>query len=270
MYEVIYDEMVDALVAIALQTPLFTDVDDNPVDKAEQFGMKQTIKITKPGWILFADESGFLLHKRRMGMLVVSDTLWKEGQSLRQLHLQQTTNLPCFHSLWHRARQYAVQLFSNANTMRFLPLGGLELFLHHTIFDWGWKGLGQILEMESITPMVLHAYTMEKLLIVLPTSMRAVESWWYFGGHPHILWSDWSLSPCWHRTHPSSNYRWAPEPSWSKVCYYINDKNHLWKVCFGIQLATTLWQIGNASKQNRMAKSEWYQEQANLLVWKYE
>ena len=35
MYEVIYDEMVDAGVAIALQTPIFTDIDGNPVDEAE-------------------------------------------------------------------------------------------------------------------------------------------------------------------------------------------------------------------------------------------
>jgi hypothetical protein len=31
-----------------------------------------------------------------------------------------------------------------------------------------------------------------------------------------------------------------------------------------------LWQVGDASEQNGMAKSEWYQEKANLLVWKYE
>jgi hypothetical protein len=51
---------------------------------------------------------------------------------------------------------------------------------------------------------------------------------------------------------------------------YINDNNHLWKVCLGVPYATTLCQVGDASEQNGMAKSEWYQEKANLLVWKYE
>ena len=67
MYEVIYDEMVDAGVAIELQTPIFTDIDGNPVDEAERFGMKQKIKITKPGWILFADESGFSTAQKKDG-----------------------------------------------------------------------------------------------------------------------------------------------------------------------------------------------------------
>ena len=35
MYEVIYDEMIDVGVAVARQTPIFTDVDDNPVDELE-------------------------------------------------------------------------------------------------------------------------------------------------------------------------------------------------------------------------------------------
>ena len=65
MYEVIYDEMEDAGVAIELQTPIFTDIDGNPVDEAKQFGMKQKIKITTPEWILFADESGFSTAQKK-------------------------------------------------------------------------------------------------------------------------------------------------------------------------------------------------------------
>ncbi len=52
-------------IAVELQTPIFTDIDDNPVDGAEQFGMKQKIKITTPGWILFADESGFSTAQKK-------------------------------------------------------------------------------------------------------------------------------------------------------------------------------------------------------------
>lgn len=60
MYKVIYDELVDANVAIQLQTGIFMDVSGNPVDETEQYGMKQTIKITRTRWILFAHESGLL------------------------------------------------------------------------------------------------------------------------------------------------------------------------------------------------------------------
>ncbi len=39
---------------------------------------------------------------------------------------------------------------------------------------------------------------------------------------------------------------------------YISDKRHTWKVCLGIPYATTLWQVGDASEQNGMVKLEWY------------
>ena len=40
MYEVIYDEMLDAGIAISLQIPIFTDIDGNSVDEAKHFGLK--------------------------------------------------------------------------------------------------------------------------------------------------------------------------------------------------------------------------------------
>ena len=36
----------------------------------------------------------------------------------------------------------------------------------------------------------------------------------------------------------------------SKFIIYIDDKNHLWKVCFVVPHATMLWQLGGASEQN--------------------
>ena len=43
------------------------DIDGNPVYEAKHFGLKQSIKITKPGWILFADESGFSTSQKKDG-----------------------------------------------------------------------------------------------------------------------------------------------------------------------------------------------------------
>ncbi len=64
MYDVIYDEMLGAGVAVSLLTPMFTDFYGNPVNESECFGLKQSIKTTKPGWILFADESGFYTSQK--------------------------------------------------------------------------------------------------------------------------------------------------------------------------------------------------------------
>ena len=68
MYEVIYDEMVDANVAVALDTPVFTDINGKLEDhETKRFGLAQPIKITKPEWILFADESGFNTSQKKDG-----------------------------------------------------------------------------------------------------------------------------------------------------------------------------------------------------------
>ncbi len=67
MYVVIYDDMLDAGIVISLQIPIFTDIDGNPVDERKHFGLKQSIKITKPGWILFANESGFATSQKKDG-----------------------------------------------------------------------------------------------------------------------------------------------------------------------------------------------------------
>ena len=58
MYEVIYDELVDAKVAIATLL-YFTDARGNDVDEGKHYGHIQNIKISKPDWILMADESSF-------------------------------------------------------------------------------------------------------------------------------------------------------------------------------------------------------------------
>ncbi len=60
MYDVIYDEMVDAGVSVALSSPIYTDMEGNQVlDESLRVGLKQEIMITKPSYILFADESDF-------------------------------------------------------------------------------------------------------------------------------------------------------------------------------------------------------------------
>jgi len=68
MYEVIYDEMVDACAAVSLQNPIFTDINRIPEDnQTKRFGLKQIIKITQPKWILFANKSGFNMSQKKDG-----------------------------------------------------------------------------------------------------------------------------------------------------------------------------------------------------------
>jgi hypothetical protein len=66
MYEVIYNEMVDANVAVTLDNPIFTDIKGQPEDHdTKRFGLAQNIRITKPEWILFADKSRFNTSQKK-------------------------------------------------------------------------------------------------------------------------------------------------------------------------------------------------------------
>jgi len=69
MYDVIYDELVKACVAINLDYPVFTDRDGKEVEEDERFGLKQDIKITHPHYIMFAAEKEEeLLHDYEGGI----------------------------------------------------------------------------------------------------------------------------------------------------------------------------------------------------------
>ena len=51
---------------------------------------------------------------------------------------------------------------------------------------------------------------------------------------------------------------------------YINEPHHKCKVCFVVLYATVIWQVGDASEQNRKFKTEWYRVKADFMTWKYD
>ena len=51
MYDIIYDQMVKARVAVALDSPVFCDKHGNIVSKDEKYGKPNTIEITHPDYI---------------------------------------------------------------------------------------------------------------------------------------------------------------------------------------------------------------------------
>ena len=59
MYDVVYDEFVDAGIAEQLEEPIWTDEEGNEVDESDAYGFIQDIKITKEHMLVFADEIGF-------------------------------------------------------------------------------------------------------------------------------------------------------------------------------------------------------------------
>ncbi len=83
MYEVIFDEMVDANVAVTLQNPVFTDINGKPKDdETKRFGLKQKKSQNQNGFCLPMKVDS-TLHKKRMGMSVVRNLSLKEEQPHR-------------------------------------------------------------------------------------------------------------------------------------------------------------------------------------------
>ena len=58
MYEDIYEEMIDAHIALQHENPVYTDREGNEVEEHERFGLAQEMKIDHPDYILFVDKSG--------------------------------------------------------------------------------------------------------------------------------------------------------------------------------------------------------------------
>ncbi len=67
MYNVIYNEMVDANIAIELEGHTFTDQYGCATDEEGRFGLKQDIQIIYPSHIMFANESGFSTSQKKDG-----------------------------------------------------------------------------------------------------------------------------------------------------------------------------------------------------------
>lgn len=63
------------------------------------------------------------------------------------------------------------------------------------------------------------------------------------------------------------NHNWIPNSLIISTTIVIAGR---WKVCLGVQYATTLWQVGNAAKNNVTLKVEFYCAKNEILVWKYE
>ena len=67
MYDVIYDQMVDAKIAIRLEKKIYCDRDGEIVDKEKSFGSAIDCKVTHTNYLLFADETGCNTSQKKDG-----------------------------------------------------------------------------------------------------------------------------------------------------------------------------------------------------------
>jgi hypothetical protein len=263
MYKVIYDEMVDAHVAVTLQNPIFTDINGKPEDdETKRFGLKQNIKITKPEWILFANESGFNTSQKKDGHVGGQKFVVERGttpQIMASTTDHKFTLLP-FTSASGKAVCCCI-IFQGKGDVPSTWRTGVDLIVTPILTEDG-KELNLEVnfgEGKFYPEVDCLAYTSEsggitgEILVEILTYFDSIDLFLRVPGGPIPM-----LIVNGHQSHL------APV-----LVEYINDKNNTWKVCLGIPYATTLCQVGDASEQNGMVKLEWYYEKRELLTWKY-
>ena len=67
MYDIIYNELAEARVAINFDEPMFIDRNGREVEEDKRFGLKQDMKITHPHYIMFANETGCNTSQKKDG-----------------------------------------------------------------------------------------------------------------------------------------------------------------------------------------------------------
>jgi hypothetical protein len=274
MYDVIYDELVDARVALALSEPIFTDMHANVVDESCRFGLAQYITISSPNYILFADESGFSTSQKKDGHVGGQKLVVERGtvpQTMASTTDQKFTMLP-FTSATGEAVCCAVIFQSKSRAVPatwrtgvdysitpILSASGEEIDVEMNVGKGKYYPGGPTCQYNGKTVDCL-TFVSESggitgdILVAILTYFDAME---LFPRSPE------GPTPC--LIVDGHQSRLDP-----KFVDYINTHGHKWKVCLGVPYATTLWQVGDASEQNGMVKSEWYREKAKLLVWKNE
>ena len=274
IYDVIYDEMVDAKIAIELVLHTSTDQYGNTVDEEDQFGMKQNIRITHPSYIMFANESGFSTWQKKDGHVGGAEIVVESG-TIPQIVASTTdhkfTLLP-FASVTSKAVCCIIIFQSKQDgvpatwttgidhsVQPVLSGDGKEIILELNFGEGKYypggpkcKYKGKIVD--CLTFASESGGITGEILVKVLQHFDGIDLFPRENDGPIPM-----LIVDGHQSHL--------DPLFVEC---INNKEHKWKVCLGIPYTRTLWQVGDASEQNGFVKSEWYREKAKLLVWKSE
>ena len=273
MYDVIYDEMVDARIAIKLDVPVFTDRHGNEVDENNRFGLKQDIKITHPHYLIFADESGCNTNQKKDGQIGGRKHLVEKNtvpQTMACTNDHRFTVLP-FTSASGEAICLVVIFRSEKDDIPLTWQTGIdptqqpardsndEIDFELSTGEGKYFPGGPTCQYNGKTVDCLTYCSPSggitgEILVKILTYFDEIDLWPRTEGGPlPMLVVDGHQS----RLHPM-------------FISYINDKGHEWRVCFGVPYATVLWQVGDASKQNGKFKIEWYRVKEDLMIWKFD
>lgn len=260
MYNEIYDNFVEAKVAVKRPEPVACDIDGNVVSEDQIFGKACDIEITHPQFILFADEVGCNTNQKKDGnyggrkYVVGRSTVPKEVASITDKHFTvlgftAASGEPvCCVVIFTGARneiplcwttgidiqtkpvldevtgKINIEDDSNFGPGKYFPGGPTCEFRGKTV---------PMLSLMSPSGGINGALLVEILKYLdLHQIYERVE-----GGPIPVLVVDG------HESRMDAGFS-----------DYINDPKHRWYVNIGVPYATALWQVGDSSEQNGVFK----------------
>jgi hypothetical protein len=274
MYDVIYDEMVGAGVARVLETPKFLDRSGNIVDKEDKFGEAVDIEILHPDYILFGDETGCNTSQKKDGHEGGKKFVVGRGQVPRtscSTTDHRFTLLPitsasgevviCVVIFQGKSAEIPANWATGIDT-EVQPVRGADGKIR-VDSESGNFGKGKYFpggptcsyrgkEVPCATFITEGGGISGKILVSILEILDELDVFPRVPGGPvPVLIIDGHES----RLDPT-------------FLIYINDDNHIWKVCLGVPYATSYWQVGDSAEQNGTFKVLWYREKAKLVSFK--
>jgi hypothetical protein len=265
MYDVIYDEYVVANIARIRETPVYLDRSGNEVEEKDKFGEATDLDIMHPDYILFGDETGCNTSQRKDGhqagkkYVVPRGTVPKTTCSTTD---HRFTVLPITSASGHAV--ICVVIFQGKSTdipshwvsgidTRVEPVresdGSIKIDGECNFGEGKYFPGGPTCTYRGKT-IPCATYITESGGIsgeILVNILRTLDDLDVFprvpGGPVPMLIIDGHES------------RLDPE-----FLTYINDPDHIWKVCLGVPYATNFWQVGDSAEQNGTFKTLWYRE----------
>ena len=272
MYDVIYDEYVDAGVAKPRAVSVFMDRAGNICDEESKFGEPCDIEITHPEYILFGDETGCNTSQKKDGHAAGTKYVVAVGQVPKTSCVttdHRFTLLPITSgsagpvlcvaifqgkgsqvpAIWTSGIDITITPVrdsdgniakdeSNFGSGKYFPGGpsctynGKEIPCATYITEGG--GIN--------ADILVDVLKMLDKLDVFPRVPGGPVPFLILDGHESRL-----------------------DP---KFLTYINDVGHIWKVCLGVPYATSYWQVGDSAEQNGAFKVLWYKAKKRLVSYK--
>jgi hypothetical protein len=272
MYDVIYDEFVDAGVAEVLEEKVSMDREGNICEEADRFGELCDIKITHPEYILFADETGCNTNQKKDGHQAGTKFVVGIGETPKTtcstsdhrftlLPITSATGLPVMCILIFQGKGPAVPAsWKSGIDIRLSPVRDDDGKIAIDERNFG-KGkffpdgptctyLGK--DIPCATFVTEGGGISADILVDVLTILDTLDVFPRVPGGPiPVLIIDGHES----RLDP-------------KFVAYINDPRHMWKVCLGVPYATNYWQVGDSSEQNGTFKVLWYKEKDEVVKYK--